>query len=687
MKKEYYLKNLHCTNCGEKIEKRLKKIDFIKDVQVDFITKKICIETKDDIRGLDKQVKRIVRSVEPNCIVEERKYIHEEEISNIDIIKYIIAVTMFLTGIILENEYSFCLLIVAYIIVGYKIIVKSIKNIIKGNIFDENFLMSLATLTAIGINQYKEAVAVMLFYSIGEMIQNLSVESSRNSIKELLKLKEPKVNCVEGEKIITKSIENIEIGEVILVKSGEKVPLDGSLVDKVCICDTSPLTGEAIPKVYTKGDSINSGIININDPIKIKVEAEYKNSTVKQVLDLVENSTLKKGKSEKMITKFSKVYTPIILIIAFMTTILGYSIFGGKLVSWIYKSLIFLVLSCPCALVLSIPLGYFSGIGAAAKHGIMIKGAKYLDTICSLESIFFDKTGTITEGKFHVTEIVPFTNIPKEILIELAVAAEYYSNHPIAKTLRSSYNVNIDINSLSNFQEYLGMGNSCTYKGKDIIIGNRKLMNRYNIKIDDNCKMGTSIYVAMNRRLIGKFIFNDKIKKGSYKAINDIKELGIKDIYILSGDCKENVDDVKSLLSIEKGLSDLLPQDKIKAFEELSTNKITSFVGDGINDAPVLSMAHVGIAMGGLGSDIAIEAADMVIMGDDLSAIPIIIKISRFARRVVLQNIVMCIGVKITILLLGILGHSTLWGAVFADVGVALLAIFNSIRIEYRKYN
>lgn len=687
MKKEYYLKNLHCTNCGEKIEKRLKKIDFIKDVQVDFITKKICIETKDDIRGLDKQVKRIVRSVEPNCIVEERKYIHEEEISNIDIIKYIIAVTMFLTGIILENEYSFYLLIVAYIIVGYKIIVKSIKNIIKGNIFDENFLMSLATLTAIGINQYKEAVAVMLFYSIGEMIQNLSVESSRNSIKELLKLKEPKVNCVEGEKIITKPIENIEIGEVILVKSGEKVPLDGSLVDKVCICDTSPLTGEAIPKVYTKGDSINSGIININDPIKIKVEAEYKNSTVKQVLDLVENSTLKKGKSEKMITKFSKVYTPIILIIAFMTTILGYSIFGGKLVSWIYKSLIFLVLSCPCALVLSIPLGYFSGIGAAAKHGIMIKGAKYLDTICSLESIFFDKTGTITEGKFHVTEIVPFTNIPKEILIELAVAAEYYSNHPIAKTLRSSYNVNIDINSLSNFQEYLGMGNSCTYKGKDIIIGNRKLMNRYNIKIDDNCKMGTSIYVAMNRRLIGKFIFNDKIKKGSYKAINDIKELGIKDIYILSGDCKENVDDVKSLLSIEKGLSDLLPQDKIKAFEELSTNKITSFVGDGINDAPVLSMAHVGIAMGGLGSDIAIEAADMVIMGDDLSAIPIIIKISRFARRVVLQNIVMCIGVKITILLLGILGHSTLWGAVFADVGVALLAIFNSIRIEYRKYN
>ena len=687
MKKEYYLKNLHCTNCGEKIEKRLKKINFIKDVQVDFITKKICIETKDDIRGLDKQVKRIVRSVEPNCIVEERKYIHEEEISNVDIIKYIIAVTMFLTGIILENEYSFCLLIVAYIIVGYKIIVKSIKNIIKGNIFDENFLMSLATLTAIGINQYKEAVAVMLFYSIGEMIQNLSVESSRNSIKELLKLKEPKVNCVEGEKIITKSIENIEIGEVILVKSGEKVPLDGSLVDKVCICDTSPLTGEAIPKVYTKGDSINSGIININDPIKIKVEAEYKNSTVKQVLDLVENSTLKKGKSEKMITKFSKVYTPIILIIAFMTTILGYSIFGGKLVSWIYKSLIFLVLSCPCALVLSIPLGYFSGIGAAAKHGIMIKGAKYLDTICSLESIFFDKTGTITEGKFHVTEIVPFTNIPKEILIELAVAAEYYSNHPIAKTLRSSYNVNIDINSLSNFQEYLGMGNSCTYKGKDIIIGNRKLMNRYNIKIDDNCKMGTSIYVAMNRRLIGKFIFNDKIKKGSYKAINDIKELGIKDIYILSGDCKENVDDVKSLLSIEKGLSDLLPQDKIKAFEELSTNKITSFVGDGINDAPVLSMAHVGIAMGGLGSDIAIEAADMVIMGDDLSAIPIIIKISRFARRVVLQNIVMCIGVKITILLLGILGHSTLWGAVFADVGVALLAIFNSIRIEYRKYN
>ncbi|CDM68717.1 cadmium-translocating P-type ATPase [Clostridium bornimense] len=687
MKKEYYLKNLHCTNCGEKIERRLKKIDFIKDVQVDFITKKIYIETKEDIRGLDKKVKKTVHSVEPNCIIEERKYMHEEEIANVDIMKYIIAVTMFLTGIILDNKYSFYLLIIAYIIIGYKIIVKSIKNIIRGNVFDENFLMSLATLTAIGINQYKEAVAVMLFYSIGEMIQNLSVESSRNSIKELLKLKEPKVNCIEENKIVTKPIEKIKIGEVTLVKSGEKVPLDGSLIDKVCICDTSPLTGELVPKVYTKGESIKSGIININEPIRIKVDSEYKNSTIKQVLDLVENSTLKKGKSEKMITKFSKVYTPIILIIAFMTTILGYSIFGGKLVAWIYKSLIFLVLSCPCALVLSIPLGYFSGIGAAAKHGIMIKGSKYLDTICSLESIFFDKTGTITEGKFHVTEIVPFINIPKEKLIELAVAAEYYSNHPIAKTLRNSYNMNIDINSLSNFHEHVGMGNRCTYKGKDIIIGNCKLMNRYNIKIDDNCKMGTSIYLAMNRRVIGKLIFNDKIKQGSYKAINDIKELGINDIYILSGDCKENVEDVKNLLSIDRGLSDLLPQDKIKAFEELSKNKITSFVGDGINDAPVLSMAHVGIAMGGLGSDIAIEAADIVIMGDDLSKIPIIIKIAKVTRKVVLQNIVMCIGVKLTILLLGILGHSTLWGAVFADVGVALIAIFNSIRIEYRKYN
>ena len=687
MRKEYYLKNLHCTNCGEKIEKRLKRLDFIKDVQVDFITKKICIETKSDIRGLDKKIKKTVHSVEPDCIVEEKRYMHEEEISNMDIIKYIIAVTMFLIGIILENKYSFYLLIIAYIIIGYKIIVKSIKNIIRGNIFDENFLMSLATLTAIGINQYKEAVAVMLFYSIGEMIQNISVESSRNSIKELIKLKEPKVNCIEDDKIIVKQIEKIKIGEVILVKSGEKVPLDGKLIDKVCICDTSPLTGEAVPKVYSKGDNIKSGVININTPIKIKVESEYNNSTIKQILDLVENSTLKKGKSEKMITKFSKIYTPIILLIALMTTILGYSIFGGKLVSWIYRSLIFLVLACPCALVLSIPLGYFSGIGVAAKYGIMIKGTKYLDTICNLQSIFFDKTGTITEGKFHITEITTFTGITKEELIELALASEYYSNHPIAKTLRSSYNMNIDINSISNFQEYVGMGNKCTYKGKSIIIGNSKLMNKCNIKVDDNSKIGTSIYVTMNKKVIGKLVFNDKIKKSSYKAINNIKELGINDIYILSGDCKENVEDVKSLLGVEEGLSDLLPQDKIRAFEELSKNKIASFVGDGINDAPVLSMAHVGIAMGGLGSDIAIESADMVIMGDDLNKIPIVIKVAKFTRKVVRENIFMCIGVKLTILLLGILGYSTLWGAVFADVGVALIAIFNSIRIGYRKYN
>ncbi|WP_294341660.1 heavy metal translocating P-type ATPase [uncultured Clostridium sp.] len=687
MRKEYYLKNLHCISCGEKIEKRLKKLDFIKDIQVDFITKRIYIETKDNVRNVDKKIKKAIHSIEPNCILEEKKYMHEEEISNIDIVKYIMAVTMFLLGIVLDNKYSFYLLIIAYIVIGGKIILKSVKNISKGNIFDENFLMSLATLTAIGINQYKEAVAVMLFYSIGEMIQSLSIESSRNSIKELLKLKEPKINCIEGDTLIRKPIEKVMVGEVILVKAGEKIPLDGKLIDKICICDTSPLTGEVIPKVYTKGDNVNSGIININDPVKIKVEAEYKNSTIKQVLDLVENSTLKKGKSEKMITKFSRVYTPVILIIALFTTVFGYSIFGGKLVAWIYKSLIFLVLSCPCALVLSIPLGYFSGIGAAAKHGIMIKGAKYLDSICNLESIFFDKTGTITEGKFHITEVIPFINVRKEELIEVAVAAEYYSNHPIAKTLRNSYNNNIDIRLLSNFKEYVGMGNRCIYKGRDILIGNSKLMNKYNISVKDNSKVGTVIYIAVNGKAIGKLVFNDKIKKESYKAINDIKELGINDIYILSGDCKENVDDVKSLLAIEKGASDLLPQDKIKAFEELSKNKIALFVGDGINDAPVLSMAHVGIAMGGLGSDVAIEAADMVIMGDDLSKIPTIIRIARATKKVILQNIILCLGVKVIILLLGIFNHSTLWEAVFADVGVALIAIFNSIRIEYKKYN
>ena len=687
MRKEYYLKNLHCISCGEKIEKRLKKLDFIKDIQVDFITKRIYIETKDNVRNVDKKIKKAIHSIEPNCILEEKKYMHEEEISNIDIVKYIMAVTMFLLGIVLDNKYSFYLLIIAYIVIGGKIILKSVKNISKGNIFDENFLMSLATLTAIGINQYKEAVAVMLFYSIGEMIQSLSIESSRNSIKELLKLKEPKINCIEGDTLIRKPIEKVMVGEVILVKAGEKIPLDGKLIDKICICDTSPLTGEVIPKVYTKGDNVNSGIININDPVKIKVEAEYKNSTIKQVLDLVENSTLKKGKSEKMITKFSRVYTPVILIIALFTTVFGYSIFGGKLVAWIYKSLIFLVLSCPCALVLSIPLGYFSGIGAAAKHGIMIKGAKYLDSISNLESIFFDKTGTITEGKFHITEVIPFINVRKEELIEVAVAAEYYSNHPIAKTLRNSYNNNIDIRLLSNFKEYVGMGNRCIYKGRDILIGNSKLMNKYNISVKDNSKVGTVIYIAVNGKAIGKLVFNDKIKKESYKAINDIKELGINDIYILSGDCKENVDDVKSLLAIEKGASDLLPQDKIKAFEELSKNKIALFVGDGINDAPVLSMAHVGIAMGGLGSDVAIEAADMVIMGDDLSKIPTIIRIARATKKVILQNIILCLGVKVIILLLGIFNHSTLWEAVFADVGVALIAIFNSIRIEYKKYN
>ncbi|MBU5314693.1 cadmium-translocating P-type ATPase [Clostridium bornimense] len=687
MRKEYYLKNLHCISCGEKIEKRLKKLDFIKDIQVDFITKRIYIETKDNVRNVDKKIKKAIHSIEPNCILEEKKYMHEEEISNIDIVKYIMAVTMFLLGIVLDNKYSFYLLIIAYIVIGGKIILKSVKNISKGNIFDENFLMSLATLTAIGINQYKEAVAVMLFYSIGEMIQSLSIESSRNSIKELLKLKEPKINCIEGDTLIRKPIEKVMVGEVILVKAGEKIPLDGKLIDKICICDTSPLTGEVIPKVYTKGDNVNSGIININDPVKIKVEAEYKNSTIKQVLDLVENSTLKKGKSEKMITKFSRVYTPVILIIALFTTVFGYSIFGGKLVAWIYKSLIFLVLSCPCALVLSIPLGYFSGIGAAAKHGIMIKGAKYLDGICNLESIFFDKTGTITEGKFHITEVIPFINVRKEELIEVAVAAEYYSNHPIAKTLRNSYNNNIDIRLLSNFKEYVGMGNRCIYKGRDILIGNSKLMSKYNISVKDNSKVGTVIYIAVNGKAIGKLVFNDKIKKESYKAINDIKELGINDIYILSGDCKENVDDVKSLLAIEKGASDLLPQDKIKAFEELSKNKIALFVGDGINDAPVLSMAHVGIAMGGLGSDVAIEAADMVIMGDDLSKIPTIIRIARATKKVILQNIILCLGVKVIILLLGIFNHSTLWEAVFADVGVALIAIFNSIRIEYKKYN
>ena len=577
------------------------------------------------------------------------------------------------------------LFIISYLIVGFSILKKAIRNIFRGKVFDENFLMAVATIGAFGVGEFPEAVAVMLFYQIGELFQSYAVDKSRKSISSLMDIRPDYANVIRNNKEEKVDPDDVKIGELIVVKPGEKIPLDGIIVEGTTMLDTKALTGESVPVEVKTNDEVLSGSINESGKILVKVSKEYGESTVSKILDLVENASSKKSKSENFITKFAKYYTPTVVIIAVILAIVPPFIFKGTSFSeWIYRALSFLVVSCPCALVISIPLSFFGGIGGASKMGILIKGSNYLETLASTEIAVFDKTGTLTKGVFEVQKIET-NNIDKDELLEIAAYAENYSNHPIAKSIKNAYKKQIDTNRIKDIKEISGHGISVKVDNKNVLIGNEKLMEENKIEYTKSEDIGTILYVAINNEYKGLIIISDEIKEDSLGLIKKLKDLGVKKTVMLTGDKKTVGEAVGEKIGLDEVYTELLPDGKVEKVENLMREKTEKgklvFVGDGINDSPVLAMSDIGIAMGALGSDAAIEAADVVIMTDEPSKIADAIGLSRKTMKIVKENIVFAIFIKVLVLVLTAIGLSTMWEAVFADVGVSIIAIINALRM------
>ncbi len=603
-------------------------------------------------------------------------------------VKIVIAFILFIIAIIIKfnNEWiNNAIYIISYTIVGFEIVRKAIRNIFRGKVFDENFLMTVATIGAFGIGEFPEAVAVMLFYQVGELFQSYAVDKSRKSISSLMDIRPDFANVERKGKIEKVDPDNVKIGEIIVVKPGEKVPLDGHVIEGKSSIDTKALTGESLPREITKGEEVLSGCVNLNGVIKIEVAKEFGESTVSKILDLVENASSKKSKSENFITKFAHYYTPIVVIIAVIIAVLPPLIVKEWLFSdWLYRALSFLVVSCPCALVISIPLSFFGGIGGASKMGILIKGSNYLEAIADTEIIVFDKTGTLTEGVFEVQKVNAI-GINEEELLKIAAYSENYSNHPIAISVKKAYNKEIDEKQIISVQELPGLGIVAKIGNQDVLVGNEKLMNEKQIKFTKSNEVGTILYVAMENKYVGYILIADKIKEDSIKTIKSLKKNNIKQIVMLTGDRQNVGESVAKELGLEKVYTELLPADKVEKVENLLGEKSSKgklvFVGDGINDAPVLAISDIGIAMGGVGSDAAIEAADVVLMTDEPSKIVNAIKLSKKTMRIVRQNIIFAIFIKVLVLVLSAFGISTMWEAVFADVGVSVIAIINALRV------
>lgn len=617
---------------------------------------------------------------------EHHHHVHEEEKNDkVLLARVILAIVLFSLAMIFTSAPTFkiSLLGISYLVAGYDILIKALKNIIKGKVFDENFLMGIATLGAIGIKEYPEAVMVMVLYQIGEYLQDKAVEKSQNSITELMDIRPDYANIEKNGDLTKISPYEVKIGDTIIVKTGEKIPLDGIIIDGSASLDTSALTGESRPREVKIGDEAISGCINTNGLLKIRVTKEYGQSTVSKILDLVENASSKKTKTENFITKFAKIYTPVVVLAALFLAILPPLIFGSNFSIWINRALTFLVISCPCALVISVPLGFFAGIGGASKCGILVKGSSYLELLSKPETIVFDKTGTLTQGCFKVVKIVQQEGTTKEELLELTAYAESYSNHPIALSIKKAYDKNIDKNRISEISEIAGNGVRAEINGCSILVGNENLLKNHTISYQKANETGTIVYTAKNSKFLGYIVISDKLKEDAQKAIIELKKLKLQTV-MLTGDTEESGLAVAKELNIDKAYTQLLPIDKVDKIEDIieqkTKNKSVIFVGDGINDAPVLTRADVGIAMGGLGSDAAIEAADVVIMDDKPTKVATAIKIAKQTLTIVKENIAFALGIKVLFLILGAIGFVTMWGAVFADVGVTLIAVLNSLR-------
>ena len=607
---------------------------------------------------------------------------------------YRIIVTFLLFAVLMVCEHTggmdgwnkivlFVIYLVPYLVIGYDIVYKAARNISHGQVFDENFLMMIATFGAFGVGEYSEAVAVMLFYQVGELFQGYAVGKSRQSISDMMDICPEYANIEEDGVLKQVDPDDVEVGSIIVVKPGERIPLDGIVVEGESLIDTAALTGESVPRSAKAGDEIISGCVNGSGTLKVKTTKEFDDSTVAKILELVENASSKKAKVENFITRFAKYYTPVVTIGAVILAILPPLILGGGWAEWIQRACIFLVISCPCALVISVPLGFFGGIGAASKIGVLVKGSNYLEAVAEMTTIVFDKTGTLTKGEFKVTDVIT-ENGSKEELIELAALGEGYSNHPIANSIREAYGKELDLNRVTNTEEIAGHGIKAVIDGKTVLLGNEKLMKSESIFYTSCKSMGTVVYVACNGVFEGAVIISDTIKDGAKEAIRDMKQVGVRHTVMLTGDRREAAETVAQTLGIDEVHAELLPGGKVEQVEALlkaeKQKERLAFVGDGINDAPVLTRADIGIAMGSMGSDAAIEAADIVLMDDDVTKIASVVRIARKTLRIVKQNIVFALAIKALVLILGALGMANMWEAVFADVGVSVIAILNSMR-------
>lgn len=684
--KKYTIDNLDCPMCAAKIEKGIKNLSCVKDAKVVFATKTLLIDT-DNISKVQKEIKKIEKDV----VINDKKVEPEFNVKNELILLFVLLIAFGVGIYLLHNVttfpysyFGFAMLLLVYFTAGKDVIIKSVKNIIRGKIFDENFLMTFATMAAWGIKSYEEAVGVMIFYRAGEFFQDLAVHKSRRSIKSLLEIRPDYAVVLRDNKEITLHPENISVGEVILVKAGEKIALDGKIIEGKTTLDTRALTGEAVPRGVEAGDSVLSGMVNLTGIIKIQVEKSFEESSASKILDMVENAAANKAKTENFITKFAGYYTPIVFLIALFIAVVPPLLNMGSFNEWLYRALVALVVSCPCALIISVPLGYFGGIGGASKNGILIKGANYLEALSNVSAIAFDKTGTLTKGVFKVTDIVPAGRYSKEEIIKYAAMAESRSNHPIAKSIVDFAGV-VDF-QLKDYEEISGRGIRVSIEDKEIMIGNDSLLHFAEIKHDKEvCNiLGSVAHIVIDKEYAGYIIISDELKDDTVEAIKELNNMGIKNLTVLTGDNKYATETILKNTNIKEYYHDLLPSEKAEKFKEYSDKYKGSgssvFVGDGINDAPVLALADVGISMGAAGSDAAIETADVVIMNDSLMKIAQAVKVAKRTKTIIWQNVIFALSIKALFIILGLFGIASMWEAVFGDVGVALLALLNSMR-------
>jgi Cd2+/Zn2+-exporting ATPase len=702
MNREILLEGLSCANCAAKIERQVQALDGVASASLDFVTQRLTIEVVDaaSFPRLVEQASRIATSVEPEIVVvdcsaaeaESTKESDEaedaERIRTRDVLPVVAGFLLFLAALVFTFPpwLDLTLFLAAYVLVGGEVVVKAVRKILRGQVFDEHFLMSVATLGAFAVGEPAEAVAVMLFYQVGDFLQTLAVHRSRRSIRSLMDIRPDHANLRRGVHIIVVRPEEVHVGDTILVKPGERIPLDGTVREGRSSLDTSAITGESMPRDVAAGDEVLSGSINRGGLLEVEVTQEFGASTVARILDLVQHASAHKAPTESFITRFARFYTPVVVFAALALAVLPPLLFpGATFGEWIHRALVFLVISCPCALVISIPLGFFGGIGAASRHGILFKGGNYLEAMNAVDTVVFDKTGTLTKGVFEVTRVHSLRVGGEAALLEAAAQAEAFSSHPIALSILHAYGKPVDRRPLRNYEETPGLGTRVEVEGRVVFAGSARFLAAQGVVCDEPSESGTVVHVAADGAYLGHLVVSDELRADAVAAIHDLRAMGIRRLLMFTGDTRLVGEDVGRRLGLDEVCAGLLPDGKVAELERLEAKMLPGrkvlFIGDGVNDAPVLMRADVGMAMGGLGSDAAIAAADVVLMTDEPSKVAVAIRIARRTRRIVWQNIAFALGVKGIFLLLGAFGVATLWEAVFADVGVTLLAVLNAMRV------